>query len=71
MKELLQDTDRLYINMMRDIYGLGTVLEKKFRYLRTSYNVFMVGLVAGVISFIGVYAWVVMSIDSVSPVGIP
>ena len=63
MKELLQDTDRLYVNMMRDIYGLGTVLEKKFRYLRTSYNVFMVGLVSGVIAFIAVYAWVVMSMD--------
>ena len=60
MKELLQDNDRLYVNMMRDIYGLGTVLEKKFRFLRTSYNVFMVGLITGVILFIGIYAWVVL-----------
>lgn len=60
MKELVQDNDRLYVNMMRDIYGLGTVLEKKFRFLRTSYNVFMVGLIIGVILFIGIYAWVVL-----------
>ena len=60
MKELLQDNDRLYVNMMRDIYGLGSVLEKKFRFLRSSYNVFMVGLITGVILFIGIYAWVVL-----------
>ena len=68
MKELLQDNDRLYVNMMRDIYGLGTVLEKKFKFLRTSYNVFMVGLIAGVILFVGIYAWVVMdTAGSVTP----
>ncbi|MBX2819754.1 MAG: hypothetical protein KTR29_08740 [Rhodothermaceae bacterium] len=64
MKELVQDNDRLYVNMMRDIYGLGTVLEKKFRFLRTSYNVFMVGLIIGVILFIGIYAWVVLGVNN-------
>ena len=63
MKELLQDHDRLYENMMRDIYGLGSVLEKKFRFLRTSYTVFMFGLVAGVLLFIGVYSWVVIELS--------
>ena len=52
MRELLQDVDRLYLNMIRDIYGLGSVLEKKFRLLRISYNAFMVGLVGGVVFFI-------------------
>ena len=61
MKELLQNTDALYVNMIRDIYGLGTVLEKKFNLLRKSYNAFMIGLMAGVVLFIGVYAWVVLS----------
>ena len=61
MKELLQNTDALYINMIRDIYGLGTVLEKKFKLLRSSYNTFMFGLIAGVILFVGVYAWVVIA----------
>jgi hypothetical protein len=59
MKEFLINTDRLYINMIRHIYGLGTVLEKKFRLLRRSYTSFMLGLMLGVILFIGVYAWVV------------
>ena len=56
MKELLMNTDALYVNMIRDIYGLGTVLEKKFDLLRRSYNAFMFGLIAGVFLFIGVYA---------------
>lgn len=61
MKELLVNTDRLYVNMIRDIYGLGTVLEKKFKLLRRSYNAFMVGLMLGVLLFVGVYTWVVLS----------
>lgn len=61
MKELVQNTDNLYINMIRDIYGLGTVLMKKFSLLRRSYTVFMFGLIVGVLLFIGVYAWVVFS----------
>ncbi len=61
MKELLVNTDRLYVNMIRDIYGLGTVLEKKFKLLRQSYNAFMTGLVLGVLLFVGVYTWVVLS----------
>ncbi len=61
MKELVMNTDNLYINMIRDIYGLGSVLMKKFSLLRRSYTVFMFGLILGVMLFIGVYAWVVFS----------
>jgi hypothetical protein len=56
MRELLLDTDRLYGNMIRDIYSLGGVLERKFRLLRTSYTVFMIGLVLGVGLFLVVFA---------------
>lgn len=66
MKELVQNTDNLYINMIRDIYGLGTVLMKKFSLLRKSYNVFMFGLILGVFLFIGVYTWVVLSQSGLS-----
>lgn len=48
MEELMRNTDRVYLNMSRDIYALGHVLERKFRLLRVSYTVFMIGLVAGV-----------------------
>jgi len=55
MEELMRNTDRVYLNMSRDIYALGNVLERKFRLLRVSYTVFMIGLVAGVTLLIGTY----------------
>lgn len=58
MWELMDDRERTYTNMMRDLYGLGTVLETKYRLLRISYTVFVIGLVAGVSLFLGVYATV-------------
>lgn len=60
MTELMADTDRLYTNMIRDLYSLGGVLSRKFRLLRISYNLFMVSLVVGVALFIGVFVGVVM-----------
>ncbi len=55
MTELMLDGDRLYRNMIRDLYGLGSVLTTKFRLLRTSYTVFMISIVTGVLLFIGTY----------------
>ena len=55
MTELMQDNDRLYRNMIRDLYGLGSVLTTKFKLLRTSYTVFMFSIVIGVLLFIGTY----------------
>ena len=56
---LMQDTERLYVNMMRDIYGLGRVLQRKYTLLRTSYTTFMVALVVSVLLFVGVFMGVV------------
>ena len=61
MTELLQNTDQLYYNMIRDIYGLGSVLQKKFRLLRISYTVFMIALIAGVLAFIVTFIYVVVA----------
>lgn len=59
MTELMGDRSALYESMIRDIHGLGTVLNKKFRLLQTAYLLFMIALVTGVISFIAVFAWLV------------
>ena len=56
MRDLMMTPDHLYINMVRDLYGLGQVLKKKFRLLRISYTVFMFALVAGVVLFLVVFA---------------
>lgn len=54
MDSVLRDGELLYGNMVRDIYFLGKVLDKKYRFLTMSYNIFMVGFVATVISFLAV-----------------
>jgi hypothetical protein len=55
IEELMADSERLYNTMARDLYGLGTVLETKFRLLRVAYNVFMWGLAVSVASYLLVY----------------
>ena len=52
MMEMIRDEDFLYSSMTRDLYYLGVVLAKKYRYLRVCYNVFLFGLIAAVIAFI-------------------
>ena len=54
MEEMFQDTELLYGNLSRDLYYLGKVLDKKYRFLSISYNIFMVGFVATVLTFLGV-----------------
>ena len=48
---MMQDPDYLYSSLIRDIYFLGNVLGKKYRYLRIAYNIFMYGLIVTVIAF--------------------
>jgi hypothetical protein len=61
MTELLKNSTILYQNMIRDIYGLGLVLNTKFRLLRMAYTSFMIALTLGILAYITVYAWVVLS----------
>ncbi|MCA9737766.1 MAG: phosphohydrolase, partial [Gemmatimonadetes bacterium] len=65
LRSLLENTDRLYTNMMRDIYGLGQVLQRKYTLLRTSYTAFMVALILSVLLFLGVYMGVVGEVGAV------
>lgn len=60
MTDIMMDKNALYVSMIRDIYGIGRVLSRKFALLRTSYAVFMVGLVLGIATFIGVFLWIVV-----------
>lgn len=48
---MMNDSDYLYGSMIKDIYFLGQVLGRKYRYLRYSYNTFMYGLIAAVLAF--------------------
>ena len=51
VNEMLRDADFLYSSMSRDLYFLGIVLAKKYRYLSICYNIFMYGLIVSVLSF--------------------
>jgi hypothetical protein len=51
MGQMFNDSELLYGNMTRDLYNLGKVLDRKYRFLSVSYNIFMVGFVATVLTF--------------------
>ena len=51
MNQMIKDREYLYNTMMMDIYYLGIVLAKKYRYLRIAYTIFMWGLILSVIAF--------------------
>jgi len=60
MLDLMQDRTVTYEAMIRNIYGLGSVLRKKFGLLQIAYTCFMAALILGVFSFIGVFVWILM-----------
>ncbi len=60
MTSLVQDKTTLYETMIRDIYGMGAVLHKKFALLKIAYTTFMIALILGVTSFISVFIWILL-----------
>jgi len=58
MMDLMEDKTVVYETMIRNIYGLGSVLKKKFHLLKIAYTAFMITLILGVTSFIGVFIWI-------------
>ncbi|MEL6660108.1 MAG: Pycsar system effector family protein [Bacteroidota bacterium] len=52
MNKLMESANFLYSNLIDDIYFLGVVLARKYRLLRTSYNIFMYGMIVVVVAFI-------------------
>ncbi len=48
VKEMLADKPYYIANMIRDTYYLGRVLDKKYKYLKLSYDIFMVGLILSI-----------------------
>ncbi len=52
MTKLMENSNFLYSNLIDDIYFLGVVLARKYKLLRTSYNIFMVGMIVVCIAYI-------------------
>ena len=51
IQELVKDKEYVYSSLTKDLYFLGLVLNKKYKILRLTYNIFMVGMVISVIAF--------------------
>ena len=51
MSQLIKDKDYIYSSLTKDLYFLGIVLERKYRLLRWTYTIFMIGMVLSVIVF--------------------
>ena len=51
MTEMIKDPDFQYNSMTRDLYFLGKVLAKKYKYLTFCYNFFMIGMIVSVLLF--------------------
>ncbi|MFV0564858.1 MAG: Pycsar system effector family protein [Flavobacteriaceae bacterium] len=48
---LLENDDVLYDSLTKDLYYLGLVLERKYRLLRITYTVFMIGIITSALAF--------------------
>ncbi|ETN93801.1 HDIG domain-containing protein [Zhouia amylolytica] len=51
MNEIMNDKDYLYDSLSKDLYFLGKVLERKYRILRITYSIFMLGIIISVLAF--------------------
>ncbi|KAA2217607.1 Pycsar system effector family protein [Chryseobacterium sediminis] len=51
MKDLIKDRDYIYDSMVKDLYYLGKVLDRKYKLLSITYKVFMAGIIISVLSF--------------------
>ncbi len=58
MHEILENQTDVYESLMKDLYMLGVVLNRKYYLLRITYTIFMVGIILSVLSFIATYYWV-------------
>ncbi len=55
VKEMLQDYDHLYSNMIKDQYFLGKSLYRKYKLLRIAYDIFMYGFIIAAIVFVIIF----------------
>lgn len=51
IQELVKDKEYIYNSLTKDLYFLGLVLNRKYKILRLTYSIFMIGIIASVIAF--------------------
>jgi predicted metal-dependent HD superfamily phosphohydrolase len=58
MNEMMQDKDYLYSSMTKDLYFLGKVLDRKYKILRITYTIFIIGIIVSVAAFAVAFKYV-------------
>ncbi|MBT8186849.1 MAG: HD domain-containing protein [Croceitalea sp.] len=51
IEELVKDKDYIYSSLTKDLYFLGLVLDRKYKLLRWTYTIFMIGMIVSVVAF--------------------
>jgi len=51
IQELIKDQAYVYSSLTKDLYFLGLVLNRKYKLLRWTYTIFMIGMILSVIAF--------------------
>ncbi|NAS12737.1 Pycsar system effector family protein [Poritiphilus flavus] len=49
--ELVKDKDYIYSSLTKDLYFLGLVLNRKYKILRYTYTIFIIGIIVSVVAF--------------------
>jgi hypothetical protein len=53
---LMNEGDELYKTIAKDTYYLGKTIDHKFKLLRKSFNVFLIGIILSVVAFVACHA---------------
>ena len=56
ISNLMNQGDELYKTIAKDTYYLGKTIDRKFKLLRKSFNIFLIGITISVIAFVGCHA---------------
>ncbi|MFC4740968.1 Pycsar system effector family protein [Flavobacterium ponti] len=55
INKMMEDNDYMYGSLAKDLHYLGIILERKYRLLRITYTIFMIGIIVSVLAFIYAY----------------
>ena len=56
MQDMIKDREYIHNSLVKDLYFLGSVLDRKYKLLSITYKIFMAGIIISVLSF--AYAFV-------------
>jgi len=54
--DLMNEGDELYKTIAKDTYYLGKTIDRKFKLLRKSFNIFLIGIILSVLAFVACHA---------------